>query len=332
MFTGYGRGLGLLAALGIVLLNAHCGVPMPDAGPLSAAGGDDDDKSDALVSGGTTLATLPDEASESDPNQGGEPDEPQPGGSSQPGLGRLAQFVLIFQGFDGEMVNPLLVTVDANDPLDGTTYYKIVDDWRPITPLWKTSIYASVEMGDANATAVESTIHFYLRAASADDPNVKGVSPLTTLGNLGQSYLAADAVLFEDPNTSVPVWVTAYAEDSDEAAGLYMMNYDRLIDENSYFYELPGVLPFVNDTRQVPLSKFVDPLDSQYSFLSQKITVPTDPAVAMLWLNVVGPTPDPQGLFPVYFNRQGTTGWRDGEVFEVGAAATVTTVVPWPEE
>ncbi len=335
------QGIWLVLGLGIVFLNLHCGQQLPDETLLTNATGGEQ-------SGASAPATTPDGDQGQDDNRedgaspaassegagdGGSDDPVEAASpSSQNGLGRLKSFSFHLQettsmySFDTPPV-----IIDPNDPLDGSMRYKVIDNWRPVDPLWPTSVYLSVELGDPNETATTSTIHFYVRAAQANDPNFKSVEPLMVLDGSQASSLIVTDLRFEDPNTQAPIWVTAYMASTDEAAAVYMMNYDRLVDDSSYFYQLPGVVPFPNDTRQVPHTLFSDVNEIQYAFWTWKPT-PTVPEVSMVWYNVLQPAADPNGDFPVYFNRLGTTGYRAGAVFEIGVATIVTTEVPFPPE
>lgn len=323
MSTGTLRVTGLLVVVGVMLLNTHCGVPLPDGHLLSDGAGDGDIREDG--SGGP-------------PETPAVEDGPQQGGVVDVGLGRLKGLSVVLDSGSGGF-GPVPLTIDPNDPLDGTKPYEIVTGYGMQHPLWPTSVWASVELGDANATAVESTFHLRLWAADSNDPTVKSVDPLMQFGGLGDTLVAAGNLHFEDPNTGAPIWVWAYMIDqsmnqgmADDAAGLYLMNFDNSVIGSSYFYLMDGAaIPYDNDTRQVPQWRFVDRDYNAYGFEAIKV-MPTQHTVTALWSAIPSPTPDPNGNYAVHYNLAGHDDVRPGGVYEIGAATNLTTKFPVPPD
>ncbi len=221
------------------------------------------------------------------------------------------------------------VNILPADPLDGSVFYKIVDnyDYPGMAGSGQTSVYFSIQMGDPSPEAEYSTMHIRLRAANPAWDVVRGAEPLFHLDEGGVEVSITDMSFMSGALQSL---VAVHHLDNVEAAASYMMNYDEGIPFGSYYYATPNVVDFFG-TRQVPQSEYVDADPSEHNFVGDLGTV-VDPLIDVAWENIAPAVYDGgNGGYPVHFNQLGFDDYYDGDVFELGIAANVYAIENVPE-
>jgi len=232
-------------------------------------------------------------------------------------IGRPVSFNIALYQDTTELFNESVTVAGAGvDPLDGSYRYKIVADYDSDPCDTLSSVWITVQMPAPEQQ--ESNIHFYIRGASPNDPDLHGADPLLTMNDTDKVHAVITDLQFE--NAGVPSDVSVYHYDNENMAGAYVFDYDV---DGSYYYQLPGSVAVDlgpdHLTQQVPQSEFMDADVDNYVFLPDMGT-----AVDVGWYNMSSPTSDPNGDYPVIY-QDGVASVADGQVFEMGLAAVVLT-------